>query len=76
MVVEGEGPNKGKLAGIITLSDVLRYIVYGRESSGERAERLALSASAPITPAGSKDITPAASTPLSPAVESAAEPLA
>ncbi|KAG9025578.1 AMP-activated serine/threonine-protein kinase regulatory subunit, partial [Serendipita sp. 407] len=34
VVVEGEGPNKGKLAGIITLSDVLRYIVGGTPAGG------------------------------------------
>lgn len=27
VVVESEGPNRGKLAGMITLSDIIRYLV-------------------------------------------------
>ncbi|KAG8809043.1 AMP-activated serine/threonine-protein kinase regulatory subunit, partial [Serendipita sp. 399] len=45
VVVEGEGPNKGKLAGIITLSDVLRYIV-GGNTTGISAGSITMSPSA------------------------------
>lgn len=75
MVVEGEGPNKGKLAGIITLSDVLRYIILGRDPTPSGIDRMTLSTSAPMSPATSNPITPGTVTPLTPAVEGSSETL-
>ncbi|PVG01368.1 putative nuclear protein SNF4 [Serendipita vermifera] len=74
VVVEGDGPNKGKLAGVVTLSDVLRYIVWGKDPSSLGIERMSLSPSTSLTPASSVSITPVASTPLSPPAEDITEP--
>jgi 5'-AMP-activated protein kinase, regulatory gamma subunit len=73
VVVEGDGPNKGKLAGIVTLSDVLRYIVWGKDPASLGFERMTLSPSTSLTPASSVSITPATSTPLSPPAEDITE---
>jgi CBS domain-containing protein len=52
IVVGGEGPDKGKLAGMITLSDVLKYIVGGGKETISLAaglERMSMSSSMPNT---------------------------
>ncbi|CAG7849788.1 Nuclear protein SNF4 [Serendipita indica DSM 11827] len=69
VVVEGEGPNKGKLAGMITLSDVLRYIVGGGKEGSLAAsmERMNITANTPIVSASSStSMTPVPGTPASP----------
>lgn len=71
VVVEGEGPNKGKLVGMITLSDVLRYIVGGGKemmSIAAGIERMTMSTSMPTT---SGTLSTSTSAPNTPAITSA-----
>lgn len=51
-----KGGKKGRLLGIITLSDVLRYLI-GETNLGDSSDRLASSRSGPV-PATEEERTP------------------